>query len=305
MSFKVISSGVLSLIQDGGRFGYQHIGITSGGPMDEYAAYWANHLIGNPVHTSALEITFGMLKLEVTEATTIALTGADLGATIDGEPLAPWRTHQLNAGSVLAFATPKSGFRSYLAVPGGFTVPQRLGSSASVVREGIGGLNGEGGKLEKGDVLPFTPAKRRDTEVAYWAIPDYHKPLELHMVPGYQFEMFSRVEHGKFFSSSYEITNHIDRMGYRLSGTAVKSSRTGIVSEGIAYGAIQVPSDGQPIILLKDRQTIGGYPKLGCITSLAAGQLAQRGPGAKVGFVPVSLEQAEAERLIFEKHFAR
>ncbi|PPC76698.1 allophanate hydrolase [Pokkaliibacter plantistimulans] len=304
MSFEVISSGVLTLLQDGGRFGYQHIGITSGGPMDEHAAYWANHLLGNPVRAAALEITYGMLTLEARADTSFALTGADLGATLDGEAITPWRTYQIRSGSQLAFSTPERGFRAYLAVPGGFAAPERLGSCATVVREGIGGLDGQGGKLVSGDVLPFTPRLCADTEVPDHAIPDYVRPLEVLMVPGYQYAEFSRTEQAKFFASSYTITQNIDRMGYRLSGSAVKSSRTGIISEGIAYGAIQVPSDGQPIVLLKDRQTIGGYPKMGCTTSLAAGQLAQRGPGAEVCFTPVSLEAAEAQRLLFERQFS-
>jgi allophanate hydrolase subunit 2 len=136
-----------------------------------------------------------------------------------------------------------------------------------------------------------------------WAIPDYDRPLELGVMPGYQHDEFDIVKRTKLFSASYQVSQNMDRMGYRLSGDAIQPRRNGIVSEGIAYGAIQIPSDGQPIVLLKDRQTIGGYPKIGCISALGAGQLAQRGPGSVVRFHPMDVSQAEAQRMIFNHTF--
>ncbi|OOZ41300.1 hypothetical protein BOW52_04770 [Solemya elarraichensis gill symbiont] len=132
-----------------------------------------------------------------------------------------------------------------------------------------------------------------------WAIPDYDAELALGVVPGYQAEQFPDEELEKLFSSGYEVTQNIDRMGYRLSGEAIDSGLDGIISEGICYGAIQIPGDGQPIVLMKDRQTIGGYPKIGSLTALGAAQLSQRGPGALVTFYPLSIYEARIQRILF------
>ncbi|ANG61832.1 allophanate hydrolase [Marinobacterium aestuarii] len=304
MSFEVINPGILSLLQDGGRFGYQHLGVTSGGPMDEHAFVWANHLLGNAPGAAQLEITYGLLQLRCQADSCIALAGADLGARINGAPLAPWCTRRVRKGDEITFATPVTGLRAYLAVPGGFQAEARLGSCATVCREGLGGGDGTGAKLKAGDILPFEPNRTAiDARVPAWAIPDYDSPLELGVMPGYQHDEFDIVQRTKFFSASYKVSQNMDRMGYRLSGDAIQPRRNGIISEGIAFGAIQIPSDGQPIVLLRDRQTIGGYPKIGCISALGAAQLAQRGPGARVRFRPMDVSEAEAQRMIFNHSF--
>ncbi|UTW14209.1 biotin-dependent carboxyltransferase family protein [Marinobacterium rhizophilum] len=300
MSFEVINPGILTLLQDAGRYGYQHLGVTTGGPMDEHAFAWANHLLGNAAGSAQLEITYGLLQLRCLADTCIALTGADLGARINGEPLAPWSTRRVRKGDEIAFATPLSGLRAYLAVLGGFQAEVRLGSCATVCREGLGGGDGAGGKLRAGDILRFEPSRALiEARVPAWAIPDYDRPLALGVMAGYQHDEFDIVQRTKFYSASYKVSQNIDRMGYRLSGDAIAPARNGIISEGIAFGAIQIPSDGQPIVLLRDRQTIGGYPKIGCISALGAAQLAQRGPGSQVHFHPMDVCEAEAQRMIF------
>lgn len=302
MSFEVLNPGMLSLLQDRGRCGYQHLGVTTGGPMDEHAFCWANRLLGNDLNAAQLEITFGMLALRAEADTSIALTGADLDARLNGDSIKPWRTHRICKGDRLEFNAPVSGLRTYLAVAGGFLVETKLGSCATVAREGLGGLSGDGGKLVKGDRLPFKPHSAGiDGQVPPWAIPDYSQELEVGVILGYQQASFPRKELMKLFSGSYQVSQNIDRMGYRLSGDAVHSDLNGIVSEGIAYGAIQIPSDGQPIVLMKDRQTIGGYPKVGCLSALGAGQLAQRGPGSIVRFYPMDVAEAEGQRMIFNR----
>lgn len=303
MGFKVINPGFLTTIQDNGRFGHQHMGVTTGGPLDEYAFTWANHLLGNLAGSAMLEITFGGLEILAEINTNIAVTGADLGATINGEGIEPWRTHRVKAGDRLKFHTPETGLRAYLAVSGGFNVPQLLGSCSTVMREGIGGLVSDGTKLKPEDRLPCADAPPQPANaVPAEDIPDYRKNLELGLIEGYQIADFSSEQLRRFFASEYQITPDIDRMGYRLKGEAISASRSGIVSEGIAAGAVQIPADGQPIVLMCDRQTIGGYPKPGCISRLAMGQLAQRGPGASVRFYSIDVSMAQAQRAVFKRH---
>ncbi|KHF24494.1 biotin-dependent carboxyltransferase family protein [Solemya velum gill symbiont] len=300
MSFEVLKPGHFSCIQDLGRVGYQHLGITTGGPMDEHAFSWANRLLGNSPNVAQVEITYGVLSLLAETDAMIAITGADLDARINDIHVAPWFSYSVAAGDRLEFNTPLSGLRAYLAVVGGFSATHKLGSCATVAREGIGGITGQGDYLTKGDRLNFDPhAHRSRATVPTWAIPDYDAQLALGVVPGYQAAQFPDDELEKFFSSSYEVTKNIDRMGYRLSGAAIDSGLDGIISEGICYGAIQVPGDGQPIILMKDRQTIGGYPKIGSLTALGAAQLSQRGPGASVNFYPITLYEAMLQRRLF------
>jgi biotin-dependent carboxylase-like uncharacterized protein len=302
MSFEVLNPGMLTLIQDTGRHGFQHIGVTTGGPMDEHAFLWANRLLNNPTSAAQLEITFGRLSLKVLKVTTIALTGANLGARLNNRDILPWQTYHISPGDQIDFSMPVTGLRAYLAVSGGLSVPERLGSCATVSREQLGGLDGHGTKLAKGDEIPYNEsAKAPTTSVPFNEIPDYRKPLRLGVIPGYQFQHFRAPQRAKFFSCQYEVSQNIDRMGYRLAGRAIECELNGIISEGISYGAIQIPADGQPIVLMKDRQTIGGYPKLGSLSALGAGQLAQRLPGDSVSFYPMDVAEAEARRMIFNQ----
>ncbi len=300
MAFEVLEPGMMTLLQDAGRFGYQHVGVTTGGPMDEHAFLWANRLLGNPAHAAQLEITFGGLVLQAQSDSVVALTGADLDARINDRSIQPWQTHRIRVGDQISFNAPVVGLRAYLAVSGGFQAPPRLGSSATVAREHLGGLDGHGSKLTRGDRLASgKPADIGNLHVPDSEIPDYRAPLCLGVIPGYQHNHFSLAARSRFFSSEYEVSQSIDRMGYRLTGPAISCDLDGIISEGIAFGAIQLPADGQPIVLMKDRQTIGGYPKIGSLSALDAGQLAQRAPGAKVVFYPMDVAEAEARRMIF------
>ncbi|GAM74210.1 allophanate hydrolase 2 subunit 2 [Vibrio ishigakensis] len=268
--------------------------------MDEHAYHWCNRLLGNDHRDTVLEITFGLLQLEALKPTTIALTGADLGARLNDRKIGPWSTYSIKPGDQLSFEQPISGLRAYLGVKGGFLCSKTLESSSTVSRESIGGLDGKGSPLKAGDEIPFiasSPLAKKQTPE--WAIEEYDAPLELGVIQGYQFEHFCKEQVSNFYASPYTISNNIDRMGYRLSGSPIISSRTGIVSEGIAYGAIQLPNDGQPIVLMRDRQTIGGYPKIGCIGGLGASRLAQRAPQQQVQFRPMDISEAEIERRLF------
>ncbi|MBA4503026.1 5-oxoprolinase subunit C family protein [Marinobacterium marinum] len=304
MSFKVIDPGMIALVQDGGRAGYQHLGVTTGGPMDEHAFDWANWLLGNPRGSAALEITYGMLVLEALSDMTFALAGADLGATLNGKPLLPWQQYQVQAGDRLKFGTPENGLRAYLAFPGGIQTVARLGSAATVTREKLGGLDGSGKPLQRGDrLLSMESAVAEQRAMPDWAIPDYSEPLKMGLILGYQYECFSITQRMKFFTAPYTVTSNIDRMGYRLQGEPVASEQNGIISEGIALGAVQIPQDGQPIVLMRDRQTIGGYPKIGCVFSLDLAKLAQRKPGDIVEFRLMDVAEAENRRMLYDRQF--
>lgn len=304
MSLTVIKPGTLSLLQDLGRIGHQHQGMSPGGPLDESAFLWANLLLDNPPRAAALEITLGGLSLRANAPTRIALTGADLQARLNGQPLQDWCSHAIATGDELQLGMARRGLRAYLAVTGGFTVTPRHGSCATVMREQIGGLHGDGRPLAAGDTLPFAPGEPPLPRcVAPSQIPDYRAPLTLRVLPGYQHAAFSGEALDAFFSAEFRISPRSDRMAYRLEGPRITAPAAGLLSEGISLGAIQVPPDGQPIVLLRDRQTIGGYPKLGCVASLDCSALAQRPPGSVLRFSRTTLEELVAERAAFDQHF--
>ncbi|MEE4193213.1 MAG: biotin-dependent carboxyltransferase family protein [Halieaceae bacterium] len=290
--FSVLNPGMLSLLQDGGRYGQHRIGLTNGGPLDRLAMSWANRLVHNDSFATAIEASFGGLKLEAQVNTLLAVTGGDQALTINGAEKATWRSHRIEAGDIVELGFAQKFCRSYLAVHGGFDIAPSFGSTATVVREGIGGL--DGGKLDSGDTLPA----RGTTEAQCLALNDpnrrpYQTDISVRVLPGYQQHHFPRLQQRRFFAGAYTVTERADRMGYRLEGPVIQCDIKGILSEGICMGAIQVPADGQPIVLLQDRQTIGGYPKIGSALSLDTGRLAQLMPGATVRFEPVTPHAAD------------
>ena len=285
-AFQVRNPGVLTLLQDSGRFGQHGIGLTTGGPVDNMAMSWANLLVGNPTGSTALEVSFGGLELEVGADTVISLAGGDCPVTLNSDrELEYWRSHRVREGDVLRFAYASRFCRSYLAVAGGFLVEPSFGSTATVVREGLGGFDGD--KLQQGAMLQISRAQK---EICLQLVnpPSYTEDIEVRVLCGYQVDHFPEPQRRRFFSSTYTVSDRADRMGYRLEGPAVESDLDGILSEGICQGAIQIPADGQPIVLLQDRQTIGGYPKIGSALSLDTAELAQQMPGARVQFREIS-----------------
>lgn len=299
----VQQAGALTLLQDAGRFGAGHLGITQGGAADWIAYRWANWLLGNPLNSAALEIIMGgHLTLTAGRDVRLALTGADLTATLDGQPLAPNTSFLLQAGQTLIFQQPKHGLRAYLAFPGGLDAPTVLGSRACTAREQIGGLHADGQPLQAGDQLSWSgssatvrqfPKGTHTHTHTHTTLPD---PVEtvLSMVLGSQVAHFAGRSLFDAFNSPWSVDQRADRMGIRLTGKALTSRLSGIVSEGIPLGAIQVPPDGQPIILLNDRQTIGGYPRLGALTPIACARLSQCLPGTQVRLRPISATQAQS-----------
>jgi biotin-dependent carboxylase-like uncharacterized protein len=297
------ASTPLCLLQDAGRFGVRHLGVTQGGAADWCSMSWANWLLGNGLDVAVIEITLGGLTVLAEEDCLLALAGADLGAQVDGQPLAPWRSFKLGKGQRLQFTQPLLGARAYLAAPGGFVAPKVLGSSATVVREELGGLDGMGLPLAKGSALSYHGESLYVREVPVDLRPDLKSNAPLDLVLGAQIGQFSGQSLFDVFNSAWTLDSRADRMGIRLLGKALEYQGQPMISEGIPLGAVQVPPDGQPIVLLNDRQTIGGYPRLGALTPLALARLAQCLPGAQVRLRPVVQDVAHREHIKYLQRF--
>ena len=291
IGFLVKQPGMLSLLQDTGRFGAFNLGLTNGGPVDLAAFQWANRLCANELNVTAIEISIGGLALIAQLDTTIAVAGANMPLTINGRTKELWRSYHVKAGDVIELGFATQGVRSYLAVSNGFTISDSFGSTSTVCREGVGGLSGQ--KLKAGEILPCSSKYRtKNLTLIDKLRPTFSDEVVLHTVPSYQQQHFSSHQQRLFFSSEYKVSKNFDRMGYRLEGQKISCDIDGVLSEGICHGAVQVPADGQPIVLMNDRQTIGGYPKIGAVSSVDTAKLGQLSQGCKVRFEPISMDQA-------------
>lgn len=301
----VHSPGILSTVQDAGRFGHEHQGVPPSGAMDAGALRIANVLVGNAADAPALEMTVqgGRFEVQGADCTLCVAGDAELLASATmGQPqrrLAPWQAHRLTPGTVLTVGVFSGGVRAYLAVTGGFAVPRVLGSASTLVRAGLGGLDGRA--LRRGDVLPVgkgrPPARRRRCPSAWqtrWqvALPD-SAPIAVLLGP--QQDHFAAEQVARFLGGSYRIGPQSDRMGYRLDGPAIGHLHgADIVSDPIAAGSIQIPGSGQPLVAMNDRQTTGGYPKIATVISADLPRLAQLRPGQTLRFEAVDLPTALA-----------
>ena len=300
---KVIKPGVLTTLQDWGRYGQRENGLSSGGPMDEHAFLWANRLLNNPPKSCAIEITIGLAVFESQTNTSIAVCGADMSLTINNKPAACWSTHSIKVGDILKFGSARQGLRAYLGIAGGFDVETTFNSCATVVREHLGGLNGKA--LEKDDRINARATRPLSNQrrVPFQFIPVHEQTTLLRYIPGYQSEQFDAAQRDVLTSNVFEISQRLDRMGCQVLGKKVHYDGSGIISEGIALGSIQIPPDGQPIILLKDSGSVGGYPKLGCICRIDLNKLAQCRPGDQVKFQAIDQVQATKELIEFYRFF--
>ncbi|AZL67559.1 MULTISPECIES: 5-oxoprolinase subunit C family protein [Pseudomonas] len=298
---RIEASTALCLLQDAGRFGVRHLGVTQGGALDWVAMRWANWLLGNDLDSAVVEIALGGFSVVAEQDCVLALAGADLDAHIDERPVAPWRSFRLGKGQQLSLRQPRQGVRAYLAAPGGFAGEVVLGSCATVVREALGGLDGQGRALLKGEVLHAGAAiaGQARSHVPETVRPVYDEKPLLDLVMGAQIGDFSGTSLFEAFNRDWTLDSRADRMGIRLLGSQLVYQGAPMISEGIPLGAVQVPPDGQPIVLLNDRQTIGGYPRLGALTPLALAQLAQCLPGAVVRFRAVVQDEAWREQQVY------
>ncbi|MDO4475187.1 MAG: biotin-dependent carboxyltransferase family protein [Lachnospiraceae bacterium] len=295
MSIVVENGGMLTTVQDEGRFGYQQYGVSPSGPMDSRSFHIANILVGNDRGEGALEVTFMGPTLRFTRANVIAVTGGDLSPCLNGEPLSMYRAVAVTKGDVLSFGGMKNGCRAYIAFAGGLDVPLVMGSKSTLLRYHLGGV--EGRKLEKGDEIAFCSPRASLPEMEKrWAPQEVFPTGEvvLRVITGPQDDEFTSDGLHQFFWHSGVITNEFDRMGCRLETDPIEHKGDGnINTDGISFGSIQVPTNGKPIIMLADRQSTGGYAKIGTVSSVDLPLLAQSMPGMKVRFIRISLELAQ------------
>jgi antagonist of KipI len=308
VSIRVARPGLLTTVQDLGRSGWQRHGVVVGGAMDATALRIANTLVGNPERAAGLELTLIGPTLECNDDHLFALAGADLNAHVDREPVPVGRPCIASKGSVLSFTGARAGCRAYLAIAGGIDVPAVLGSRSTDVRARIGGVAGRG--LVAGDVLPIgTPSAHaqrtlqdlsaRGRRVADWgAGPSLRaattaEPV-VRVLRGLEFDMFDDASRALLFATAFQVSAQSDRMGYRLEGARLTLEQPReLMSAPIALGTVQVPSGGDPIVLMADRQSVGGYPRIAQVITVDLPLLAQAAPGTRVRFREVSLEQAQ------------
>lgn len=293
----VLRAGPAVTVQDAGRFGYQRLGVSPAGPMDPWSHRLADRLAGNPEGSAGLEIGPGVLELEVrAERIRIGLAGAARTVTVDGRPRPWWSALSLLQGQKLALGPATTGVWSYLAVRGGIALPPVLGSRSTHTLSRIGGLAGRA--LRAGDLLPLAEAEV-PSELPDQVLGAPPEPVDgpIRVVLGPQEAWFTEAGLATFFGAAWRVSPRSDRMGYRLEGPRIEHARSpNIVSDGIVFGSIQVPGSGQPIVLLADRQTTGGYPKIATVIGADLGRLAQTAPGGSLRFAAVDLAGALAAR---------
>jgi len=306
----VVRAGLFDTLQDIGRIGYMALGIPTAGAMDRIGLSLANALAGNPANTAGLEIgVMGPDLLVDAESVRIALAGPLSPTLIEGadagpKPLESDRSHLLKRGQILRIGMVEGASTAYLAVSGGFAVPPFMGSLSTYARAGIGGL--EGRKLAAGDSLPIARDTAPAGEEHKLAAPFDYGSGSIRVIWGPQDDYFSAAGRQTFVSSEYRVSKEADRMGIRFEGPTIEHSKgADIISDGIGPGAIQVPGAGLPIVLLGDRQTVGGYSKIATVASVDLPRLGRLLPGRTVRFSAISVEEAEGLRREQEVRLAR
>ena len=308
----IIKPGLLSSIQDLGRYGYQKYGVIASGAMDPLSHRLANLLVGNKENKPTLEITLLGPMIQFEQDSLISICGGDLSPTINGTPLRTWRTVLVKKGSQLRFGKARSGCRAYLSVAGGFSIPSIMGSKSTYLRAKIGGYHGR--SLEAGDQVMFdSPSKLSVTMIQQlsknlndqpfiemdWTItadllPNLHSEPSIRVMKGLQYQLFTKQSQESFFTEPFMVTTQSDRMGYRLQGPLLELEQVEeMISEAVSFGTIQVPAEGNPIVLLADRQTTGGYPKIGQISTVDLSSIAQAKPGDMIHFSKITHEEAQ------------
>ena len=294
-TIKILDAGLLTTVQDLGRYGFQRYGVSASGVMDEYSAKIANKLVGNKVGEAVLETTLKGVQIEFLQNTVVAITGGNCDVTLNGTKIELWQSYLVNRGDILKMGICRSGLRNYLAFAGGIDVPIIMNSKSTNLKAKVGGFNGR--KLMTGDVLSVgVGSLEAPLTLNKHYIPTYSKDIKVGVILGQQDDHFTEAGIKTFLNETYTVTQESDRMGIRLSSvsgaTIEHKNGADIISDGITFGAIQVPGSGQPIVMMADRQTTGGYTKIGNVISSDLAKLAQATPGTKVKFVEYTLEQA-------------
>lgn len=301
MGISILKPGLLTTLQDLGRYGYQKSGMAVSGAMDDLALKIGNLLLGNAVHEASLECTLAgpVIVFEVQQM--IAITGGNLSPKLNGEAVEVWRPLYVPKGSTLSFGKAVDGCRSYLCVYGGFDVPQVLSSQSTYLRAGIGGW--EGRALKADDHIPFKKSYHGPSRKIGWSAgrniyPDL-SVRAIRVIKGPEFEQFTPQSISSFFNEPFTISSQADRMGYRLNGPSLqRNTDKELLSAAVTFGTVQVPGQGTPIVLMADHQTTGGYPRIAQVISADLTLLAQMQPGQQITFELITLEQAQALLLV-------
>ncbi len=303
---EILDPGMLSTVQDGGRTGWARYGVPPSGPMDAAAFWAANRLVGNHPNAAALEITLTGPTLRIRRESLVAICGASFEVYVGRLPVPNWHAVYVRPGQTLTFGKRHMGMWAYLAISGGLTTLPFLGSRATYLKGQFGGY--EGRALRPGDRLPLgnsnlsEPVMHAGQVWAQHLRPKYTSLPILRVILGPQHDYFNERARQTFLKSTYTLTTSADRMGYRLQGPKIhqQGSRE-LPSEGIMTGSIQIPPDGQPIVMMVDHQTTGGYPKIATVIQADISLLAQCQPGDAVTFRAIDLEQA---RKLYAEHIA-
>lgn len=297
MGIIVEKPGILTTVQDLGRVGYQRDGIIISGSMDSLSMKLANILLGNKLTDAVLEVTLIGPSLRFLEDTIIAICGGDLSPTINKKSISLNKPYIVNKGDILEFGFIQSGCRCYIAIKGGIQVEEVLGSKSTCLPAGFGGFQGRA--LQKGDIIPITSIKISNTTKLNWRLSSQfdqflHSNNPIRFFKGRHHHLFKEESKVAFQTESFVLTKDCNRMGYRLEGPKLSLiNQQEFYTEGVAFGSVQVPSNGQPIILMADHQTTGGYPKIAQIISIDLPRLAQLKQGDSIHFSEITFIEAQ------------
>jgi biotin-dependent carboxylase-like uncharacterized protein len=295
--FHVLKPGLLTTVQDLGRYGYLKYGIPISGAMDTFSLVAANLLVANNSNDACLETTLFGPELQALTKTQIAITGGAISPKINGQNVPTWQTLEAQKGDIISLGKVESGCRAYLSIRGGINTPLMLGSRATYVRGGFGGINGR--QLKTGDIIEGfnTPPLKVGYSMPEDLVPQFTDQFKVHVILGPQADMFTEKGINTFLSGPYKVTLEADRMGYRLEGPIIEHRvKADIISDALLPGAIQVPENGKPIIIMRDAQTTGGYPKIAVAIIPDVSLLGQAKPNDIIGFFKIPMRQAR-ERL--------
>lgn len=304
MSVTVKRPGILSTVQDLGRHGFNRFGVNPGGACDSAATRLLNTLVGNEERAAVIETHFPAIELVFESKKDFAVGGADFAPTLNGKEIRNWRIYTASKGDVLKFKSKRIGSRAYVAVKGGFKVPDWLGSSSTNLMAVAGGL--EGRALKAGDSIRIartdSPCGRAGKSLSATVIPDYSAAPRVRVIESGETSFMSKESRKTFESSTFRVSQDSDRMGYRLQGPKLFSKRKQeMVTSAATFGTVQLLPDGQLVVLMVDHQTTGGYPRIATVIAADLALLAQLGPGDKVNFEFVTIAQAEEAMTDFEK----
>lgn len=318
MAIEVIKSGMLATIQDLGRIGYQRFGVNCNGALDESSARVANILVGNDEHEAVIELTLFGTALKFTSTHLIAICGGDMNPYVNNQPVDMWQPIIVTKDSTLSFAQYRAGCRVYIAIAGGLAIEKVLGSYSTSLRAKMGGFAGRA--LKAGDIIPTNKVSSTSLSHRLWKKVEQEQGVSYHVqhfAPAYADVMTIRFIRGQDFhhlteqskqhwtSSVWTIDAQSDRMGYKLMGESLQwDIQEEKISAGVVHGTVQLPANGQPIVLLADRQTIGGYPQIAIIAAKDLSVFGQLKPGQKIKFVEITLEEAEQLYINYEQEIA-